>query len=145
LNMEVLETELETGEEVPGPVADVSASGAADTQATTLDSWAALPDLLVIDGGKGHVTAAMEILQEMGVDVSVVGVAKEDHSSTSQYEELWLPFAAEPLILPRGSQGLYLVQRIRDEAHRFAITYHRQVRSGKTFKSLLDEIPGIGP
>jgi excinuclease ABC subunit C len=91
------------------------------------------------------VTAALEVLQELGIDVSVVGVAKEDHSSTSQYEELWLPFAGEPLVLPRGSQGLYLVQRIRDEAHRFAITYHRQVRSGKTFKSLLDEIPGIGP
>jgi excinuclease ABC subunit C len=72
-------------------------------------------------------------------------VAKEDHSSTSQYEELWLPFATEPLILPRGSQGLYLMQRIRDEAHRFAISYHRQVRSVRTFQSLLDEIPGIGP
>ncbi|HLV99575.1 MAG TPA: excinuclease ABC subunit UvrC [Ktedonobacterales bacterium] len=118
---------------------------ASDGQPAVPDSWAAMPDLVMIDGGKGHVTAALEVLQELGVDVSVVGVAKEDHSSTSQYEELWLPFAGEPLILPRGSQGLYLIQRIRDEAHRFAITYHRQVRSGKTFKSLLDEIPGIGP
>ena len=120
-------------------------SAASDAQVAMLDSWATMPDLLVIDGGKGHVTGAMEVLQELGIDVPVVGVAKEDHSSTSQYEELWLPFAGEPLILPRGSQGLYLIQRIRDEAHRFAITYHRQVRSGKTFKSLLDEIPGIGP
>jgi excinuclease ABC subunit C len=107
--------------------------------------WATLPDLVVIDGGKGHVAAAQEVLQILGVGVQVVGVAKEDHSSTSQHEELWLPFAAEPLILPRGSQGLYLIQRIRDESHRFAITYHRQVRSGRTFQSLLDEIPGIGP
>ncbi len=145
LSEQVLEAGLEAGEVASEPIAETSARATADTQPAALDSWAALPDLLVIDGGKGHVAAAMEVLQEMGVDVSVVGVAKEDHSSTSQYEELWLPFAAEPLILPRGSQGLYLMQRIRDEAHRFAITYHRQVRSGKTFKSLLDEIPGIGP
>ncbi|HEY7348881.1 MAG TPA: excinuclease ABC subunit UvrC [Ktedonobacterales bacterium] len=129
----------------------VAEAGAADmisadaTQPAALDSWAAMPDLLLIDGGKGHVGAAMAVLQELGIDVSLAGVAKEDHSSISQYEELWLPFAGEPLILPRGSQGLYLIQRIRDEAHRFAITYHRQVRSGKTFKSLLDEVPGIGP
>ena len=133
------------GLERPEQVAGVAADEASDARQAALDSWAAMPDLLMIDGGKGHVTAAMEVLQELGIDVSVVGVAKEDHSSTSQYEELWLPFAGEPLILPRGSQGLYLIQRIRDEAHRFAITYHRQVRSGKTFKSLLDEIPGIGP
>jgi excinuclease ABC subunit C len=131
--------------EQPEQATEVAAAAAGPGQPAALDSWAAIPDLLIIDGGKGHVTAAMEVLQEVGVDVSVVGVAKEDHSSTSQYEELWLPFAGEPLILPRSSQGLYLIQRIRDEAHRFAITYHRQVRSGKTFKSLLDEIPGIGP
>ena len=125
-----------------------AAEGAASTQAdgaSAADTWGMMPDLVVIDGGKGHVAAALETLQALGVDVSVVGIAKEDHSSTSQNEELWLPFAAEPLILPRGSQGLYLMQRIRDEAHRFAITYHRQVRSGRTFKSLLDEVPGIGP
>ncbi len=133
------------GTERPEMISEAATETTADGQPVALDSWAAMPDLLVIDGGKGHVTAAMEVLQELGVDVSLVGVAKEDHSSTSQYEELWLPFASEPLILPRGSQGLYLIQRIRDEAHRFAITYHRQVRSGKTFKSLLDEVPGIGP
>ncbi len=133
------------GLERPEAVAEAAGGAASDTPPGVLDSWAVIPDLVMIDGGKGHVTAALEVLQELGVNVSVVGVAKEDHSSTSQYEELWLPFTGEPLILPRGSQGLYLVQRIRDEAHRFAITYHRQVRSGKTFKSLLDEIPGIGP
>ncbi len=126
---------------IPGPAGTGSLASSADIS----DTWAVLPDLVVIDGGKGHVAAAMEVLQALGIDVPVVGIAKEDHTSTSQHEELWLPFAAEPLILPRGSQGLYLIQRIRDEAHRFAITYHRQVRSGKTFKSLLDEIPGIGP
>jgi excinuclease ABC subunit C len=133
------------GLERPEAVADAAAGAASEGPPAALDAWAAIPDLVMIDGGKGHVTAAMEVLQELGVNVPVVGVAKEDHSSTSQYEELWLPFANEPLVLPRGSQGLYLVQRIRDEAHRFAITYHRQVRSDKTFKSLLDEIPGIGP
>ncbi|HEU5368430.1 MAG TPA: excinuclease ABC subunit UvrC [Ktedonobacterales bacterium] len=133
------------GLERPEAAAEAASGAASNAPPGALDSWAMMPDLVMIDGGKGHVTAALEVLQELGVDVSVVGVAKEDHSSTSQYEELWLPFAGEPLILPRGSQGLYLVQRIRDEAHRFAITYHRQVRSGKTFKSLLDEIPGIGP
>jgi excinuclease ABC subunit C len=133
------------GLERPEQGAEIAAEAARNGQQAAQDAWAAMPDLLMIDGGKGHVTAAMEVLQELGINVPVVGVAKEDHSSTSQYEELWLPFAGEPLILPRGSQGLYLVQRIRDEAHRFAITYHRQVRSGKTFKSLLDEIPGIGP
>ena len=142
---ELAQEYLGNGLERPEPVAEVAEAAASDGQIAALDSWATMPDLLLIDGGKGHVTGAMEVLQELGIDVPVVGVAKEDHSSTSQYEELWLPFAGEPLILPRGSQGLYLIQRIRDEAHRFAITYHRQVRSGKTFKSLLDEIPGIGP
>ncbi len=139
-----VEAAQEEQEQTPDEPAQATARPATSGQASA-ESWAMLPELVVIDGGKGHVAAALEVLQSLGIDLPVVGIAKEDHSSTSQYEELWLPFAAEPLILPRGSQGLYLMQRIRDEAHRFAITYHRQVRSGKTFTSLLDEIPGIGP
>ena len=75
----------------------------------------------------------------------VIGIAKENHGSIGTYEEIYLVGQPEPLVLPRGSQGLYLLQRVRDEAHRFAITYHRQVRTRRTFRSVLDEIPGIGP
>jgi len=99
--------------------------------------WA-MPDLIIIDGGKGQLSAAMEVLQELHIDIPTVGLAKEN-------EEIFIPGSPEPIILPRSSQGLYLVQRIRDEAHRFGITYHRKLRSERTFKSVLDEIPGIGP
>ena len=99
--------------------------------------WA-MPDLVIIDGGKGQLSAAMEVLQELHIDVPAVGLAKEN-------EEIFIPGSPDPIILPRSSQGLYMVQRIRDEAHRFGITYHRKLRSERTFKSVLDEIPGIGP
>jgi excinuclease ABC subunit C len=109
------------------------------------DAWALLPDLVMVDGGRPQLNAAMAVVRELAVSVPVVGIAKEDHGQISTHEEIYLVSQPEPLILPRGSQGLYLLQRIRDEAHRFAITYHRQVRSTKTFRSVLDEIPGIGP
>ena len=99
--------------------------------------WA-LPDLIIIDGGKGQLSAAMEVLQELHIDIPAVGLAKEN-------EEIFTPGSPDPIMLPRSSQGLYMVQRIRDEAHRFGITYHRKLRSERTFKSVLDEIPGIGP
>ena len=99
--------------------------------------WA-MPDLIIIDGGKGQLSAAMEVLQAQHIDVPTVGLAKEN-------EEIFTPGSPDPIILPRSSQGLYMVQRIRDEAHRFGITYHRKLRSDRTFKSVLDEIPGIGP
>jgi len=99
--------------------------------------WA-MPDLIIIDGGKGQLSAAMEVLQELRIDIPTVGLAKEN-------EEIFTPASPDPIILPRSSQGLYMVQRIRDEAHRFGITYHRKLRSDRTFKSVLDEIPGIGP
>ncbi len=99
--------------------------------------WA-MPDLIIIDGGKGQLSAAMEVLQDLQIDVPTVGLAKEN-------EELFIPGSPDPIMLPRTSQGLYMVQRIRDEAHRFGITYHRKLRSQRTFKSVLDEIPGIGP
>src|SRR6266496_430862 len=106
--------------------------------ATQLQHEWALPDLIIIDGGKGQLSAAMEVLQELHIDIPTVGLAKEN-------EEIFTPGSPDPIMLPRSSQGLYMVQRIRDEAHRFGITYHRKLRSERTFKSVLDEIPGIGP
>ena len=101
--------------------------------------WAELPDLLLIDGGKPQLGAALDVLRDLGLgDVPAAGLAKEN-------EELFVSDASEPAILPRTSQALYLVQRIRDEAHRFAITFHRQVRQKTSIRSALDEIPGIGP
>jgi excinuclease ABC subunit C len=111
----------------------------ANTADDDSSSWGRLPDLIVIDGGKGQLGAAVEALAEAGVDsVPAAGLAKER-------EELFLPGQPEPIILPATSQGLYLVQRIRDEAHRFAITYHRNLRAKSSISSQLDEIPGIGP
>ncbi|MBA4181025.1 MAG: excinuclease ABC subunit C, partial [Anaerolinea sp.] len=98
-----------------------------------------LPDLVIIDGGKGQLGAAAQAMREMGVHhIPVVGLAK-------RFEELFVPDEDEPVILPRGSEALYLVQRIRDEAHRFAITFHRQVRAKSSIQSALDTIPGVGP
>ena len=116
---------------------DHSASDGTPTDAQLQHDWA-LPDLIIIDGGKGQLSAAMEVLQELQIDIPTVGLAKEN-------EEIFIPGSPDPIILPRSSQGLYMVQRIRDEAHRFGITYHRKLRSDRTFKSVLDEIPGIGP
>ena len=107
-------------------------------QETPLQHEWAPPDLIIIDGGKGQLSAAMEVLQELHIDIPTVGLAKEN-------EEIFVPGSPDPIILPRSSQGLYMVQRVRDEAHRFGITYHRKLRSDRTFKSVLDEIPGIGP
>jgi excinuclease ABC subunit C len=109
------------------------------------DPWAQLPNLVIVDGGRPQLHAALEVVAELRVGVPVVGIAKEDHGSIGTHEEIYLVETPEPLVLPRGSQALYLLQRIRDEAHRFAITYHRDLRSRKTFRSVLDEVPGIGP
>jgi excinuclease ABC subunit C len=96
------------------------------------------PGLLVIDGGPAQVAAAVQALEEVGVvDVAVCGLAK-------RLEEVWLPGDDSPVILPRTSEGLYLLQRVRDEAHRFAITYHRQKRSAALTVSELDGVPGLG-
>lgn len=109
------------------------------------DPWAQLPDLVIVDGGRPQLNAALVVLSELVVGVSLIGIAKEDHGSISTHEEIYLVEQPEPIVLSRGSQALYLLQRVRDEAHRFAITYHREVRSKRTFRSVLDEIPGIGP
>lgn len=100
--------------------------------------WTTLPDLVIVDGGKGQLNAAVEALDEVGMNVPICGLAKEQ-------EEIFLPGRSDSILLPRDSQALFLVQRIRDEAHRFAITYHRNTRRKNAFKSQLDDIPGIGP
>jgi excinuclease ABC subunit C len=94
---------------------------------------------VIIDGGKGQVGAAKAVLDELGLhDLPLVGLAKER-------EELFLPEASEPILLPATSGALYLVQRLRDEAHRFAITYHRDLRAKASVRSAFDDLPGIGP
>ena len=96
------------------------------------------PQLVIVDGGKGQVNAAARAFDELGVkDVALVGLAK-------RLEEVYLPHTSDPIIFPRHSEALYLFQRIRDEAHRFAITFHRSKRSKMMLESLLDEIPGLG-
>jgi excinuclease ABC subunit C len=103
-------------------------------------NWRLLPDLVIVDGGKGQLGVAIDVLAEFGLTeiVPVAGLAKER-------EEIFMPGRNDPVTLPPSSQGLFLVQRIRDEAHRFAITAHRQKRDNKAVASLLDEVPGIGP
>lgn len=97
------------------------------------------PQLFIVDGGAPQVAAAQEVFDELGiVDVTLVGLAK-------RLEEIWVPGDDEPVILPRNSQALFLLQQIRDEAHRFAITYHRQQRSKRMRSSVLDSVPGLGP
>ncbi|HEY5488069.1 MAG TPA: excinuclease ABC subunit UvrC [Candidatus Limnocylindrales bacterium] len=98
-----------------------------------------LPDLVVIDGGKGQLSAAKEVLDDLGYhDLAVVGLAKER-------EEIFLPERDEPVLLPTTSSALYLMQRLRDEAHRFAITYHRSLRAKAATRSAFDDLPGVGP
>jgi len=108
------------------------ASGASDT-------WAIMPDLVLIDGGKGQLNAARAAMQQMGAGlVPTASLAKEN-------EEIFIPQKTEPIILPKSSPGLQLLQRLRDEAHRFALGYHQRIRKRETFASALDTIPGIGP
>ncbi len=103
------------------------------------DGWETVPDLVLIDGGKGHLGAALQVFLEFGLDsVPLASLAKEN-------EEIFVPQVPEPIVLPRGSQALFLVQRLRDEAHRFAVTFHRQRRSKSSVQSALDLVPGIGP
>ena len=102
-------------------------------------AWQTVPDLVLIDGGKGHLGAALQVFLELGTEfIPLASLAKEN-------EELFVPQTPEPIILPRNAQGLFLVQRARDEAHRFAVTFHRQRRSKRTVASVMDEVRGIGP
>jgi excinuclease ABC subunit C len=117
---------------------DAQPHGASDDE-DPLTGWGALPDLVIVDGGKGQLSAALDVMRNLGLkDVPLAGLAKQN-------EELFVQDLAEPIVLPRTSQALYLVQRIRDEAHRFAITYHRQVRAKSGLQSALDSVPGVGP
>ncbi len=103
-------------------------------------SWAIIPSLVIIDGGKGQLNAALAVLDEFELRdaIPIVGLAKRE-------EELFLPGQPVPVLLPRKSQGLFLVQRIRDEAHRFGVTYHRNLRGKSAIRSSLDDVEGIGP
>ncbi len=110
-----------------------------EAEAATISSWAVLPDLIVVDGGKGQLNAAYEVLKQLEMtDLAIVGIAKRE-------EEVFRPGDSTPVILPRDSQALFLVQRLRDEAHRFAITYHRNLRGKAQIASTLDSVKGIGP
>ena len=101
-------------------------------------TWAIVPDLVLIDGGKGHLNAALEVMNEAGVDsIPCASIAKEN-------EAIFLPYETEPIMLPPHSSALYFLQRVRDEAHRFAVGYYHKVHSRKSFASALDSIPGVG-
>jgi excinuclease ABC subunit C len=137
----------ETSEPSPneGMSPDGAADGSAEQEVEPEGGWAEMPDLVIIDGGKGQLNAALEVLDTMEVtELPVIGLAKEN-------EEIYMRDRAtgrahaQPVLLPRSSQAMYLVQRIRDEAHRFAITYHRAVRGRSGLRSALDEVEGIGP
>jgi len=103
-------------------------------------SFALIPDLLIVDGGKGQLSRAIKVLEHFNLigRIPVAALAKQN-------EELYIPGRSDPILLPRHSQGLYLMQRVRDEAHRFAITSHRKQRTRTGLVSRLDTIPGIGP
>jgi excinuclease ABC subunit C len=102
-------------------------------------AWALMPDLVLIDGGKGQLNAALEVIRELGVEsISLASLAKEN-------EEIFVPGHSQPIILSKSAGGLKLLQRLRDEAHRFAISYFQNVHKKRTFESALDGVPGIGP
>jgi len=109
------------------------------SNASSSDTWAILPDLVLIDGGKGQLNAARAAMREAGAgSVPTASLAKED-------EAIFIPQKIKPIILPGNSSGLQLLQRLRDEAHRFALGYHHKIRRRGTFASALDTVPGIGP
>jgi excinuclease ABC subunit C len=95
------------------------------------------PSLIVVDGGRGQLSVAEKVLADRGLEIPAVGLAK-------RLEEVYLPGQPDPLVIPRGSEALFVLQHIRDEAHRFAVTYHRLKRSKRALRSILDEIPGVG-
>ena len=140
-----LDERIDTGEEADDTQDDEGDPAAVPQRPSPVDpetgrprKFAYPPNLLVVDGGAPQVAAAAAALAELGIDdVALCGLAK-------RLEEVWLPGEDEPVILPRTSEALYLLQRVRDEAHRFAITYHRQKRSRAMTTSALDGVPGLG-
>jgi excinuclease ABC subunit C len=108
-------------------------------QSATDEKWSLLPDLVLIDGGKGHLNAALAIMQEVGLsEIPVASLAKEN-------EQVFIPRKSESVDMPQTSAVLQLLQRIRDESHRFALSYHRKLHRKESITSALDSIPGIGP
>jgi excinuclease ABC subunit C len=108
------------------------------SDASAQGAWTILPDLVLVDGGRGQLNAAQEVMRQAGASsVPIASLAKEN-------EEVFVPHKKQPIVLPRSSPGLQLLQRLRDEAHRFAISYHQRLRKRETFASALDDIPGIG-
>ncbi len=131
--------EAETSPDNVGPQDAQALDAPSEDEDDGLLGWGALPDLVIVDGGKGQLSAALDVMRNLGLkDVPLAGLAKQN-------EELFVQDLAEPIVLPRTSQALYLVQRLRDEAHRFAITYHRKVRAKSGMESALDSVPGVGP
>jgi excinuclease ABC subunit C len=110
-----------------------------DRPASERGRFAYPPQLLLVDGGKGQLSVAVRVLEDLGLrdEIPVASLAK-------RFEEVYVPDRAEPLEVPRGSEARFLVQRIRDESHRFAISYHRQLRDKRMTRSVLDGIPGLG-
>jgi excinuclease ABC subunit C len=96
------------------------------------------PALVVVDGGRGQLSVATKVLAEAGQHIPAIGLAK-------RLEEVYFPDRPDPLLIPRGSEALFVLQHLRDEAHRFAITYHRQKRARRALASPLDDVPGVGP
>ena len=120
-------------------VPDHPATATTEEERSEPEGWGAIPDLVIVDGGKGQVSAAHDVMRNLAVDdIPLAGLAKRE-------EVLFQVDSSDPVRLDRRSQGLYLVQRIRDEAHRFAISYHRRLRARQTSQSTLDRIKGIGP
>jgi excinuclease ABC subunit C len=109
------------------------------SETSASDSWVIMPDLVLIDGGRGQLNVARSAISEAGVtSVPVASLAKEN-------EEIFVPRQARPVVLPRNSPGLQLLQRLRDEAHRFALGYYQRVHKREAFASVFDNLPGIGP
>jgi excinuclease ABC subunit C len=119
--------------EAPGPRNDAAAAEGRPR----VRRFAYTPSLIVVDGGRGQLSVAERVLSDHGLTIPVIGLAK-------RLEEVYLPGQPEPLVIRRGSESLFVLQHIRDEAHRFAITYHRTKRAKRALHSELDDIPGVG-
>ena len=124
--------ELDPDAELPAPT---------NVTAGSSNEWGSAPDLVLIDGGKGQLGAALDVFRELDIDPADIPLA----SIAKQREELFVPGRSAPIRLPHDSDGMHLVQRIRDEAHRFAVSFHIKLRTKKGRRSILDEIPSIGP
>jgi excinuclease ABC subunit C len=117
---------------------DGDAPGRSDGEPRRRRRFAYPPALIVVDGGRGQLSMATRALAEAGLHIPAIGLAK-------RLEEVYFPERPDPLVIPRGSEALFVLQHLRDEAHRFAIAYHRQKRGRRALSSPIDDVPGIGP